>query len=142
MLRGPRHRRSSPDWYGYQSQDVGIGRLSHQHRRGVAFGKLQLPPKPGKASSKTRRIPRRYGALTFSSGSRHLLEVSALGDHLELADRWAKICGDLVAMSRLPNARPYSYVGTYQIAAFNTAFLTSSDVARHGPCTSVSDPPG
>ena len=44
----------------------------------------------------------------------------------ELADRWAKICGDLVAMGRLPNETPYWYVGNYQLAAFNTAFLTSS----------------
>ena len=44
----------------------------------------------------------------------------------ELADRWAKICGDLVAMGRLPNATPYWYVGNYHMAAFNTSFLTSS----------------
>ncbi|GAA2108593.1 hypothetical protein GCM10009841_29190 [Microlunatus panaciterrae] len=44
----------------------------------------------------------------------------------ELADRWAKICGDLVAMGRLPNTTPYWYVGNYNMAAFNTAFLTSS----------------
>ena len=44
----------------------------------------------------------------------------------ELADRWAKICGDLVAMGRLPNAVPYWYVGNYNLAAFNTGFLTSS----------------
>ena len=44
----------------------------------------------------------------------------------ELADRWAKVCGDLVAMGRLPNAMPYWYVGNYNLAAFNTAFLTSS----------------
>ena len=44
----------------------------------------------------------------------------------ELADRWAKICGDLVAMGRLPNQTPYWYIGNYQMAAFNTAFLTSS----------------
>ena len=44
----------------------------------------------------------------------------------ELADRWAKICGDLVAMGRLPNATPYWYYGNYNMAAFNTGFLTSS----------------
>ncbi|GAA3602684.1 DUF2207 domain-containing protein [Microlunatus ginsengisoli] len=44
----------------------------------------------------------------------------------ELADRWAKICGDLVAMGRLPNTVPYWYVGNYNLAAFNTGFLTSS----------------
>ena len=51
----------------------------------------------------------------------------------ELADRWAKICGDLVAMGRLPDATPYWYVGNYHIAAFNTGFLTSS-------LTSAADP--
>ncbi len=43
-----------------------------------------------------------------------------------LADRWAKICADLVAMGRLPNETPYWYIGNYQMTAFNTAFLTSS----------------
>ena len=32
----------------------------------------------------------------------------------ELADRWAKICGDLVAMGRLPNETPYWYVRQLQ----------------------------
>jgi uncharacterized protein (TIGR04222 family) len=44
----------------------------------------------------------------------------------ELADRWAKICADLVAMGRLPDMVPYWYVGNYHLAAFNTSFLTSS----------------
>jgi hypothetical protein len=34
----------------------------------------------------------------------------------ELADRWAKICADLVAMGRLPNETPYWYIGNYQLA--------------------------
>lgn len=44
----------------------------------------------------------------------------------ELADRWAKICGDLVAMGRLPDTTPYWYYGHYNMAAFNTGFLTGS----------------
>ncbi len=44
----------------------------------------------------------------------------------ELADRWAKICGDLVAMGRLPDTTPYWYVGNYHMIGFNTGFLTSS----------------
>lgn len=44
----------------------------------------------------------------------------------ELADRWAKICGDLVAAGRLPDVTPYWYVGNYNLGAFNTGFLTSS----------------
>jgi uncharacterized protein (TIGR04222 family) len=56
----------------------------------------------------------------------------------ELADRWAKICGDLVAMGRLPNETPYWYVGNYQMAAFNTAFLTSSLTSAAMPIASSS----
>jgi uncharacterized membrane protein YgcG len=56
----------------------------------------------------------------------------------ELADRWAKICGDLVAMGRLPNETPYWYVGNYQMAAFNTAFLTSSLTSAATPVPSSS----
>jgi uncharacterized protein (TIGR04222 family) len=56
----------------------------------------------------------------------------------ELADRWAKICGDLVAMGRLPNETPYWYIGNYQMAAFNTAFLTSSLTSAATPVASSS----
>jgi uncharacterized membrane protein YgcG len=56
----------------------------------------------------------------------------------ELADRWAKICGDLVAMGRLPNETPYWYIGNYQMAAFNTAFLTSSLTSAAMPVASSS----
>jgi hypothetical protein len=56
----------------------------------------------------------------------------------ELADRWAKICGDLVAMGRLPNDTPYWYVGNYQMSAFNTAFLTSSLTSAATPVASSS----
>jgi uncharacterized membrane protein YgcG len=56
----------------------------------------------------------------------------------ELADRWAKICGDLVAMGRLPNQTPYWYVGNYQMTAFNTAFLTTSLTSAATPVASSS----
>ncbi|HEU4910089.1 MAG TPA: DUF2207 domain-containing protein [Propionibacteriaceae bacterium] len=56
----------------------------------------------------------------------------------ELADRWAKICGDLVAMGRLPNVTPYWYVGNYQMNAFNMAFLTSSLTSAATPVASSS----
>ena len=55
----------------------------------------------------------------------------------ELADRWAKICGDLVAMGRLPDATPYWYVGNYHMGAFNTGFLTSSLTTAATPAPSV-----
>ena len=54
----------------------------------------------------------------------------------ELADRWAKICGDLVAMGRLPNEVPYWYVGSYSMAAFNTSFLTHSLTTAAAPAPS------
>ena len=54
----------------------------------------------------------------------------------ELADRWAKICGDLVAMGRLPDATPYWYVGSYHMGAFNTGFLTSSLTSAATPAPS------
>jgi uncharacterized membrane protein YgcG len=56
----------------------------------------------------------------------------------ELADRWAKICGDLVAMGRLPNQTPYWYVGNYQMTAFNTSFLMSSLTSAATPVASSS----
>ena len=54
----------------------------------------------------------------------------------ELADRWAKICGDLVSMGRLPNETPYWYIGSYNMAAFNTGFLTSSLATAAAPAPS------
>ncbi len=54
----------------------------------------------------------------------------------DLADRWAKICGDLVAMGRLPNETPYWYAGSYNMAAFNTGFLTSSLATAAAPAPS------
>jgi uncharacterized membrane protein YgcG len=56
----------------------------------------------------------------------------------ELADRWARICGDLVAMGRLPNETPYWYVGNYPMTAFNTSFLTSSLTSAAMPVASSS----
>ena len=37
-----------------------------------------------------------------------------------LADRWAKVCGDLVAMGRIPDTTPYWYYGNINLASFNT----------------------
>jgi uncharacterized protein (TIGR04222 family) len=59
-----------------------------------------------------------------------------------LADRWAKICADLVAMGRLPNQTPYWYIGNYQMTAFNTAFLTSSLTSAAAPVVSSSGAAG
>ncbi|MFP5282255.1 MAG: DUF2207 domain-containing protein [Actinomycetes bacterium] len=52
----------------------------------------------------------------------------------ELADRWARICADLVAVGRIPDAVPSWYVGNYySLAAFNTGFLTSSLTSAASP---------
>jgi uncharacterized membrane protein len=51
----------------------------------------------------------------------------------ELADRWAKVCGDLVAMGRLPADPPYWYYGSFNMYAFNTGFLTSSLTTAASP---------
>jgi uncharacterized protein (TIGR04222 family) len=59
-----------------------------------------------------------------------------------LADRWAKICADLVAMGRLPNQTPYWYIGNYQMTAFNAAFLTSSLTSVAAPVASSSGAAG
>ena len=56
----------------------------------------------------------------------------------ELADRWAKVCADLVAMGRLPDATPYWFVGNYHISSFNTGFLTSSLASAATPAPSAS----
>jgi uncharacterized membrane protein YgcG len=56
----------------------------------------------------------------------------------ELADRWAKICADLVAMGRLPDTTPYWYDGNYRMSSFNTGFLTSSLTTAATPMPSSS----
>jgi uncharacterized membrane protein YgcG len=55
----------------------------------------------------------------------------------ELADRWAKVCADLVAMGRLPDTNPYWYDGGYSISSFNTGFLTSSLTSAATPAPSA-----
>jgi uncharacterized membrane protein YgcG len=56
----------------------------------------------------------------------------------ELAERWAKICADLVAMGRIPDVVPYWYTGNfYNLAAFNPSFLTSSLTSAATPAPSA-----
>ncbi|SEQ73016.1 DUF2207 domain-containing protein [Microlunatus flavus] len=61
-----------------------------------------------------------------------------------LADRWAKVCGDLVAMGRIPDTTPYWYYGNLNLASFNTGFLTGalSTAATPVPSTSGSSGTG
>ena len=60
----------------------------------------------------------------------------------ELADRWAEICSQLVAMGRLPDAVPYWYAGNYSMAFFNTSFLTSSLATAATPAPSTAGSSG
>jgi len=60
----------------------------------------------------------------------------------ELADRWAELCGQLVAMGRLPDATPYWYTGSFYGGYFNTAFLTSNLTAAATPAPSTSGSSG
>jgi len=56
----------------------------------------------------------------------------------ELADRWARICADLVAMGRIPDTTPYWYAGNiYHLSMFNTAFLTSTLTSAATPAPSA-----
>jgi len=60
----------------------------------------------------------------------------------ELADRWAKVCGDLVAMGRIPDTTPYWYYGSYNMSAFNMGFLTGSLTNAATPMPSSSGSSG
>ena len=51
----------------------------------------------------------------------------------ELADRWAKICGDLVAMGRLPDTTPYWYVGNYHMIGLQHRLLDQQPDQRRHP---------
>jgi len=51
----------------------------------------------------------------------------------DLADRWTRICGDLVAMGRIPDVQPYWYHGSFSYSSFNAGFLYSSLVTSATP---------
>jgi uncharacterized membrane protein YgcG len=78
------------------------------------------------------------GQLKFEEGEDIFSKYLPWAIIFELADRWAKICSDLVAMGRLPDQTPYWYIGNYQMSAFNTAFLTSSLTSAATPVASSS----
>jgi uncharacterized membrane protein YgcG len=61
---------------------------------------------------------------------------------LELADRWAELCSELVSMGRIPNQTPYWYTGSYNMAFFNTAFLTSAVTTAATPAPSTAGSSG
>ena len=94
-------------------------------------GAASAPPTAGRSCDQVEGF-RTYLAtaeadqLRFEEGEDIFSKYLPWAIVFELADRWAKICGDLVAMGRLPNDTPYWYAGNYNMAAFNTGFLTSS----------------
>jgi uncharacterized membrane protein len=51
----------------------------------------------------------------------------------DLAERWAKICADLVAMGRIPDTTPSWYYGYNSLGSFNTGFLTGSLLSAATP---------
>lgn len=51
----------------------------------------------------------------------------------DLAERWAKVCADLVALGRVPNSTPGWYYGNGSIGSFNTGFLTGSLLSSAAP---------
>ena len=58
----------------------------------------------------------------------------------DLADRWAKICGELVDLGRLPNQQPYWYGGTgvFNMYSFNSGLLVGSLTNAAAPAPSSS----
>ena len=76
--------------------------------------------------------------LRFEEGEDIFSKYLAWAIIFELADRWAKVCGDLVAMGRLPDTTPYWYVGNYHMSSFNTGFITSSLTSAATPAPSAS----
>ena len=59
-----------------------------------------------------------------------------------LAERWSKVCGDLVAMGRLPDMSPSWYYGSMNIGSFNTGFLTGTLLSSATPVPSSSGSDG
>lgn len=55
-----------------------------------------------------------------------------------LAERWARVCGDLVAMGRLPDTTPYWYYGNLNLSSFNTGFLTGTLTSAATPVPTAS----
>ena len=51
----------------------------------------------------------------------------------DLAERWAKVCADLVALGRIPDTTPGWYYGYNSFGSFNTGFLTGSLMSAATP---------
>lgn len=60
----------------------------------------------------------------------------------DLADRWTKICADLVAMGRIPDVQPYWYAGNFRMSTFNAGLLYGSLTTSATPVASSSGSSG
>ena len=92
----------------------------------IAVDPVQAAPRPADRRRSCglrpgRRVPSTYLAtaeadqLRFEEGEDIFSKYLPWAIIFELADRWAKICGDLVAMGRLPDTTPYWYFGNYNM---------------------------
>lgn len=73
------------------------------------------------------------GQLRFEEGEDIFSRYLPWAIAFDLAERWAKICADLVAMGRIPDSTPGWYYGTSSFGAFNTGFLTGSLLSSAAP---------
>ncbi|HEY0237423.1 MAG TPA: DUF2207 domain-containing protein [Friedmanniella sp.] len=73
------------------------------------------------------------GQLRFEEGEDIFSRYLPWAIAFDLAERWAKICADLVAMGRMPNTTPGWYYGNSSFGSFNTGFLTGSLLSAAGP---------
>jgi uncharacterized membrane protein YgcG len=73
------------------------------------------------------------GQLRFEEGEDIFSRYLPWAIAFDLAERWAKICADLVALGRLPDATPGWYYGNSSFGSFNTGFLTGSLLSSAAP---------
>lgn len=78
------------------------------------------------------------GQLKFEEGEDIFSRYLPWAMVFDLADRWSKICGDLVAMGRIPDAQPYWYHGNFSYSSFNAGFLYSSLITSATPVPTTS----
>ena len=73
------------------------------------------------------------GQLRFEEGEDIFSRYLPWAIAFDLAERWAKICADLVALGRIPDTTPGWYYGNSSFGSFNTGFLTGSLLSSAAP---------
>jgi len=73
------------------------------------------------------------GQLRFEEGEDIFSRYLPWAIAFDLAERWAKVCADLVAMGRVPDTTPGWYYGYNSFGSFNMGFLTGSLLSAAGP---------